>query len=271
MNENALKTLKKKKATADELLAAARALAQSRDPQDHAGLRVALGDADFLEALETKEDDGEFEEPLAVELVLEDISNNEAPESHAIIVGLTQNPTFTHDAQRVEALIKACAAVRPAPREVIAFWDKFCQELDGFTPVTIRALLDNASDPALELFERKMVGNEHGEIYKLGWIYNSIVPRRNELAILQSCQRLLTGDLAAELKPALVDGLFDYRPEEWYHPERVVEPADRTQASPPARDELRKIGEHALRKIALTDEQKEDVQSVMEGLSAATP
>lgn len=271
MNETALKTLKNKKATADELLAAARALAQSRDPQDHAGLRAALGDTDFLEALETKDEDNEFEEPLAVELVLEDLANNEAPESHALIASLTQNPTFTRDAQRVEALIKACASVRPAPPEVIAFWDKFCKELDGFTPVTIRAILDNASDPALELFERKMVGDEHGDIYKLGWIYNAIVPRRNDLAILQSCQRLLTGNLAAELKPALVDGLFDYRPREWYHPERIVEPADRAQASPPARDELRNIGEHALRRIQLTDEQKENVQSVMAGLSAATP
>jgi len=74
--------------------------------------------------------------------------------------------------------------IRPAPPEVISFWDRHCQELDGYTPITIPTLVENGSDPALELFEKKMVGDEHEQFYKRQWIYEEILPRRNAAPLL---------------------------------------------------------------------------------------
>ena len=78
-------------------------------------------------------------------------------------------------------------------------------------------------------------------------------------------------ELPDDLKPKLVEALFDHRPDEWYHPEGKAIPPQREEASKDARDLLREIGEQALKKVKLSDELKERVETVLEEISQGKP
>ena len=75
----------------------------------------------------------------------------------------------------------------------------------------------------------------------------------------------LSVPLAEELRPLLVDVLFDYRRAEWYNLKKhhVPRPPEREAADPAALRELRAIGEHALRHVELSDRQKQSVEDVL--------
>jgi hypothetical protein len=79
---------------------------------------------------------------------------------------------------------------------------------------------------------------------------------RNDLPLLQASERLLKGRLPSRLRPALVEVLFDFRPGEWFKPGAGVSAPPLASASEPARLQLRKVGNLALRSVALNAEQK---------------
>ena len=95
---------------------------------------------------------------------------------------------------------------------------------------------------------------------------SSILTHRNDLVLLKGCARMLAKSLPANLRPALVEVLFDYRPKEWFVPAAVFTPPDRNQAMPEARTELRKIGDLALKTIALSETQKKAVEATLKSL-----
>jgi hypothetical protein len=68
------------------------------------------------------------------------------------------------------------------------------------------------------------------------------------------------------LRPALVEVLFDYRPGEWFKPGGGVSPPPLTSASAAARVELRKVGQLALRTVALNAGQKAAVTQRLQEL-----
>jgi hypothetical protein len=168
------------------------------------------------------------------------------------------------EAVRADLLIEACAVIRPAPPEVVRFWDNHSQPDDGFSHLTIKAVVDNGSAPALVLLEKKMADSKHSEEDKTAWMRSRILTHRNDLPLLQTCERLLTAGLPAGLRPSLVEVLFDYRPAEWFSPAASFNPPDRRQASPEALAQLRKIGQLALKTVPLTERLKEMVEKTLE-------
>ena len=263
--ENHLQTLRSS-SDPGALKTAAEHLAASSWPEDHAALKPFLADPTFLGRLNSPKDyDNLQPKRLRLWWILDVLSRNITPSAHRVLIELTAAPAYNNDRMpsTADLLIQACARIRPAPPEVVAYWDRHCRPDDGYASLTIEALLENGSPPALALLEKKMAEPGHEDETKVAWMHRSILPRRNDLAVLQSCHRMLTGTLPPSLRPALVETLFDYRPDEWYDARSPVARPPRHLMTAPAKEELRAIGEFALDKITLTPEQVLVVKAVL--------
>ncbi len=262
MAETALQTLQSSR-DSKKLVQAALSLANSRDATDQHALLDVLRSEDFLARLDSEEAYRGRAKRLRLWRILEALSKNPAPGSQATLIALTQTPSFIKDATRVDLLIYASAVLRPPPPEVVRFWDVHSQPEDGFTPITIDAMVKNGSEPALALFEKKLAGPAHEDEDKTDWLLSSVLVHRNDVALLQSCERLLAAGLPEALRLTLVSVLFDYRPQEWYTPASLFTPPDRHQASQAALTVLHRIGEYALAKVPLTPDLRKVVKKVL--------
>jgi hypothetical protein len=248
------------------LKAAAQKLAASERPEDHVAVTSFLTSTVFLERLNTLREYQIFRpKRLRLWAVLDVLLRNKAPSARQVLINLTTAAAYNDDEipARSDLLIQACARIRPAPPPVVAYWNKYCQPDDGHAPLTIEAMLENSSSPALALLEAKMADPGHDVEERIAWMRTSILPRRNEIPVLKSCSRMLGGSLPQPLRPALVETLFDYRPAEWYTPSNPVSCPPRQKMSAEARIELRAIGEMALKQEELTLEQQTVVKSVL--------
>ena len=64
-----------------------------------------------------------------------------------------------------------------------------------------------------------------GDHEKIAWLRRSVVANRNQEGVLAEAEVLLDGaELTEPVRMALVETLFDYRPDEWYAPDTVVSP-----------------------------------------------
>ncbi len=212
MTPDDLKTMQTSTDSA-QLQKTALALARSTLADDHAQLLKFLRSEEFLLRLDTA---AAYQAAAAVRLrisrILEALGNNAAPTARAILVGLCQDPVFLKDAERVEFLLEATTVLRPPPPEVVTFWDKYFQPEDTFTPTTITVLVDNGSAAALVLLEKKMQDPAQDQGNKIAWMHTRILSHRNDLPLLESCERMLKRSLPENLRPDLVESLFDYKP-----------------------------------------------------------
>ena len=248
------------------LKTAAQTLAASERPEDHVAVTSFLTRTAFLDRLNTLSEYQIFRpKRLRLWAVLDVLLRNKAPSAHQVLIDLTTAPAYNDDEMpaRSDLLIQACARIRPAPTQVVAYWNKYCQPDDGHAPLTIEALLENSSPPALALLEAKMADPGHEVDERIAWMHASILLRRNDLHVLKTCHRMISGSLPQSLRPALVETLFDYRPAEWYTPSNPVRCPPRQMMSAEAKAELRAIGEMALKQEELTLEQQAVVKSVL--------
>ena len=246
-----------------ELSAYARLLARSDWPVDHDELRKWLESEQFLARLDEPQRYQGAPGKLRLSDVLRELSSNPAPSAGGILVALIRSPSVLAEPLRIDLLIRACSSLRPAPPEVVEFWDQHWKPDDGYSHVTANAVCDNGSAPALKLLEKKMADSTHADDDKRVWMVTGILMHRNEPLMLESCERLLRGGLPGQLKPLLVEVLFDYRPEEWFRPATVLVPPERRLASADARERLRRIGVFALQSVPLSDAEKSAINGVL--------
>jgi hypothetical protein len=266
MADNPVETLRSS-SNPNELKVAAQTLAASDKPDDHKALQPFLADAGFLGRLDSEDDYRKrWRTRLRIGRVLDVLSRNEAPSAREVVVALAEARAFLAHESRVELLIGASARVRPAPPGLVRFWQECLHPEEGSPTLTVEALVQNGSPPALELLERTMARPGHDEEDKIGWMRRSILTRRNDLGLLQCCRRMLAGSLPEDLRPSLVEVLFDYRPAEWFRPSSSAAPPPREAMSDKAKAELRAIGELALEKVRLTREQEAAVKRTLTGL-----
>ena len=233
------------------LVHAAQVLATSDDPADHQALGAALGDEGFLARLD---DDAAYEgriNRLRVGRVLRTLSKHLDPSRATLLVGLTSAPAFLAQDLRIDLLIKACASVRPSPPEVIAFWDAHCQPDDGFGNVTIAAAIENGSPPALALFVDKLLDPAFSDDDKLEWLRQEVLPHRQDVEVLRACREALARGLAPPLALALVQVIFDYRPDEWYRPATVRQAPEAATLTRAALAEMLGLARQAQGQVAL--------------------
>jgi hypothetical protein len=199
------------------------------------------------------------------------LARNEAPSARDAFVSLTTDANYLADEERVIGLILASAEVRPPPPPLVRFWDKHSRREDGFLPTTIAALTDNASEPAVALLQRKLASSTFSADEKRAWMRGPILVHRNDLPLLRVCVHALTSGLEKELRPALVEALFDYRPEAWYRPSSSYSPPPLEQASTASRSELRRLAKLALETVALSGGQRAAVQRRLRELATMHP
>jgi len=240
-----------------ELLRTLLGMARSDEPAQHAQVLGELRNGAVLARLDT---DADYEMAskfrLRVAQVVEALARNPAASAQNAFVVLTSDPVFLAHDERIIALIRASAHVRPAPAPLVAFWDQHCRPDDGFTPTTVTALVDNGSPPALELLERKMADPGHEDDEKISWMRTDMLTHRNAVPQLEMCERMLNGALPPDLCPALVEAIFDYRPQEWFRPAKSYSAPRLESASREALDVLMRVAIVALTMIRLTDEQR---------------
>ena len=246
------------------LSAHARLLAQSVSENDHVELKRYLQSNEFLNRLDTQEQYQGPPRKLRVWEVLRELRENDTPPARKLLVELTQSREFTQEPSRVDLLIQATDLVRPAPTTLIEFWDRYSQPDDGYSHLTIDTVVANGSEPAMKLLEKKMLDPAHSVEDKTAWAVSSILIHRNDLLLLQTCDRLLKGGLSEELRPVLLEALFDYRPTEWYSPATLLMPPDRKNAAPEALLQLRETGRMALNSIRLTHKQERAVKKTLD-------
>jgi hypothetical protein len=251
----------------DEIKIKAQRLAASDEPEDHQTLYSYLVDAGFLEHLDSEID--YIKQPrsrLRIGRVIDVLSRNETDSARQLIASLTESSVFLAHDRRVELLIDASMHVRPLPPQVVRFWQKCLDPLYGYPTLTVEAMVTNGTPPSLELLERTMADPAYEDADKIGWMRRSFLKSRNDLSLLQSCHRLLSGALPEPLRPFLVEVLFDYRPGEWFRPSWSVPRPSRAAMTTEARQELHAIGRFALESIDLTKTQQLAIEQTLAGL-----
>ena len=235
--------------------------ARSDEPSRHADLARQLQAPEVLEVLDSRADyvnAAKFR--LRVAQVAEALAKNPAASARDAFLALTGSDFFVANDERTMSLVRASVSLRPAPPALVTFWDRRSQPDDGFTPTTITVLIENGSRPALELFERKMADPVHEDDDKIAWMRTRVLGHRNDVALLETCHRLMQGKLPERLQPLLVEVLFDYRPAEWFRPTSSASAPPLESASRDALDRLLEIGVVALTMVRLSDEQRSVVK-----------
>jgi hypothetical protein len=248
-----------------QLLSALLADARSAEPARHHNARQQLETPSVLDALDSAEDyanAGRFR--LRVAQVTLALARNPSPTAAMAFLALTTSETFLAHDERIFSLIRTSAPIRPAPPPLADFWDRHCQAGDCFSPTTIGVLLDNGSPAAIALFERKLGDPSHDDDSKAGWLRSDVLEHRNDLLLLEACERLLAGPLSPPTQVALVEVLFDYRPAEWFPPSASHSAPPLTAATPESLDQLVKVGVVALTMVELSDEQRQIVKARIE-------
>ena len=193
-----------------DLAVAAVTLARSGNPADHEKLGSALQSATFLERLDSLEEYRGIRQFLRIKSVTEALSQNLAPSARQLLLKLTQSKVFLDAPSRVELLIEATTPIRPAPPELIAFWDKYTDPEGATVGMVIRATLRNGSQPAIALFEKKLADNAYDDEDRADWLRVFVPPHRTNLELLHASERLIQGPLKEELRPNLVEVLFEF-------------------------------------------------------------
>ncbi len=226
-----------------QLLQAALALARSNQVQDHDKLSRWLSSSEFLSRLDSEKEYASTGRRLRISMVLQALSTNAAPSGKAVLVSLSHSQEFLAMAPRVDFLIQYSYTVRPAPDDLVRFWDVYCQPDDGFANLTVATLVANGSEPALRLLERKFADSRFEHEDKLSWIESNIYAHRIEMPVLQFCERMIAiSALPDDLKLTLGQVLFDPKPQQWFSPATVIVPPPLQQASAKAKAEIQSIG-----------------------------
>jgi hypothetical protein len=241
-------------------------LARSTKDNELASLHTWLTDTALLAKLDSAE---AYDGPavrLRVAGVMQILAENTASTARKLLVALTNSSAFLEHRARVELLIQALVQIKPAPQEAVEFWEKHFQPEDGYSSVTAWALLDNVSKPAVALFERKMLDSTFPETEREYWLTAVVLQHRNDLPLLQACDRLLESRLEELYRLLLIDVLFDYRPDDWYGSGHWYKPPPREKAATEALEQLRALAQKALETQPLAESQQEKVKLVIQDI-----
>lgn len=238
--------------------------ARSGTSADLKALLDALGSSNFLSRLDSEDAYLGSPQKLRIAKVIEALMANDA--AHGVLVGLTGKPAFTSSEPRQELLIRALVVVRPSPEAAIRFWDSQSTPDSAYLHITIEALADNHSEPALALLERKFADQQFETEDKIAWMRGPLLRNRTDPGILLTCERMLRNGLPEALRARLVEALCDYH-RAWYLSEHPPRPPELSAATPEARTELRKICEMALKQVRLTPAQATAVRKTLAQLT----
>lgn len=238
--------------------------AHSADPAEQQQLIKALSSATTLDRVDARQERMRLPAAkLRLSGVFQALMENQSAPAKQTLIALTQAASFKDCPACEELLIKALATVRPAPPEVIRYWDAHSTPDAIHTYFVMDALCQNGSASAIALLEKKLLDPQHDQDMKVTWLRTSVLRHRYDVPLLQGAWRMLTATLPKPLRATLVEALFDYR-REWFPPDaNAAAPPDAATASPAAIKLLKQIGKFALERVTLTKTQKSAVAKFM--------
>lgn len=249
----------------DKLRDIAVALADGSSPADHDLLKRHLVAGGFLNRLDSPKDYQGTYPALRLSQVVKALSKNPNRSARRVLLCLIDSPDFQKEVLRVQLLIHALAPIKLPPTAVANYWDKHSQSGSSLSYDVVEALCINQSDAALGLLERKFADPRQDPDHKIAWMRQLILPRRNDDPLLLCCERLLTNSLPEKLRPALIEAVFEYKPE-WYRDEDPPQPPALAAASPQAARILSRLALDALKQPWLDSEQRDAVTNALRAL-----
>jgi hypothetical protein len=246
-----------------ELKNAAVLLASSDLPADHEILGRYLSSGEFLGRLDDPEAYEGSTASLRLSRVMEMLEENRMPSTDGVLLGLIAAPEYQGHVLRMILLVRALREVRPSPPEAVRYWDGKSVPGSPLAQDVVSALCVNQSEPALALLERKFADPGHASSLKVFWMRKLILPRRNDLPLLLACERMVAKSLPPDLRPALVEALFDYQPSKWYRGDDPPKPPPRSGVSDASRKVLERIGRYALANLKLTNGQAAAIRAAL--------
>lgn len=220
-------------------------LAASAKSDDQAELARQLGEHRTLDQLdEPKARDRSRTQDLRLARVIEKLGQNASTNAGQTLATLACSEGFNASPQRQELLVRALAAHRPLPSECLAFLDAQAQPDSVNLHVAIEALCENNSAAAWEVIGRKLADGKIESEYKIAWLRGPILRQRRSAPMLTAAEKWLNDTaLGHELRAALAEALFEYRPDEWYPGrEGLPRPPEEKSVSSEATMILRRIG-----------------------------
>ncbi len=239
--------------------------AASTDGAEHQALRSRLTTQPVLDLLDTRT---EYENPpktLHIAGVIKQLMDNRTPVADETLNALASNDLFTSILPRQHLMIMAMVPVRPASKEAVDLWRRHSQPKAPYKHVSMDAMADNGTEPAIALFEEVMASPAHNHDHKIMWMQDPILRHRNNPIMLAMCERLLLQTLAVEIRPHMVSALFEHR-EQWYLVCDPPEPPELASTPAPGKLTLRRIGEHALANIQLETRTRAAVEATLQVL-----
>jgi hypothetical protein len=227
---------------------AATNIAQGDSADEHARLGEQLAEPAFLDRLDPPAEKAVTYTDLRLTRVLDVLGNAHRPSADAVLLKLTDAAPYHNNPLRMQALIRALAGIKPAPRPAIAYWDRWSKPGSSLAFNVAEALCMNESAPAMDLLERKLADPKHELDQKKAWLQQLVLPRRNDQPLLACCERVVKGAAAEDVKIAVVEALFDYDLD-WYRGCDPPTPPERALLTREARQLTTAIGEYALEKL----------------------
>lgn len=226
------------------LAAEAIALAKSADKADHLRLGQMLLDKAWLDRLDPPNVAITLD-PRALQLVpvLRAVAAN-IPES---LEPVAASALYRESDYRRAALIQASgSAKKPGPKLVELWQSQLDPEADELEP-TIVALVESGSTQSLTLLQEAFASESFEDDFVISWFHTAVLTHRQDEPLLAAIETLLRGNtLTAVRAKALVESLFEYRPQEWYIPTaKPPEPPARTALTPSSRARLLTIADLA--------------------------
>lgn len=222
------------------------AVARGTDVDKHRQLRDQLQDQAYLMQLNTADDYLRVPpHQLQLHFILEALAGNAADQAVQTLDALAASPQYQESGVFREMLLQASGLMKSAPDNIKSLWQAQlgpeAEELD----LTIAMLVENGSPEAIGLLEQTLLKNKYEHDYVIAWMQDAFLRHRQDLYLLEACERLLaSAQWPLDLKNALVEVLFDYRPSYWYPMQEAPPP------KPPARESLDKLARIRLLSIA---------------------
>lgn len=268
MNEQEIKILKTSR-DQRELKKLANKLAAS-DRKEEIGLLLQfMNNQEFLSRLDTPEDYQNIYSKLRLASIINVLMKNPGEPAYHAIIHLIKAGDFVRNILRIQLLIHALSATRPLVPQAVDYLNKVSIAESPLVYDVIKTLCINQSKPAMQMLEEKIIQLQLPDNdQKITWLRDLFLPRRNDEALLDCCEKILHHSNNAHFKTELVDVLFDYKPDAWYVGCRRPKPPPREDASGEARKILTRIGEFAFTDLNLTPEQRKQVKDVLGSINS---
>jgi hypothetical protein len=170
-----------------------------------------------------------------------------------------------NDALRIQALIYGLALIRPPAAQSLGYWRRLANPDSPLTYDVFAAALANGSRESLALVGELLADPAFAEPEKIAWLRETLVPRRHDPALLAACLQWLQSDLSTTVAVGLIEALFVYDPDAWYHVPDPPRPPDPSTLDPTASSARQAVARWARANLPLERRLRDALETATSG------